>query len=179
VDALLADFAETFFGPACAPMAKCVTLMDTALKDSPCCTGSAWDMPHHYSLALRKQARILLDDAAKRAVGKGAFEQRVKVIADSFEMLEAFIGMLDARTKCDFVTAQKELDRLDAVANRRMEMKPVPMLSAGRFSTYVNYMKRFFRPATAAGSTRGINARPPEPEANAHGGSQCDPPERP
>ena len=154
VDALLADFAEKFFGPASAPMAKYVTLMDTALKDSPCCTGSAWDMPHHYPPALRKQARTLLDDAAKLTAGKGVYEQRVKVIADSFEMLEAFIGMLDSRAKCDFVTAQKELDRLDAVANRLMEMKPVAMLSAGRFSTYVGYMKRFFRPATEQGNKR-------------------------
>src|SRR6185436_18126782 len=34
------------------------------------------------------------------------------------------------------------------------DYKPVPMLSAGRFSTYVNYMRRFFRPATEGGYKR-------------------------
>ncbi len=153
VDALLKDFAEKFFGPGAAFMGEYIRLMDTALRDSPSCTGSAWDMPHHYPPALREQARALLA-GAKRTAGKGIYEQRVQLIADSFEMLEAFVAMLESRTKCDFITAQKELDRLDAVANKLMAMKPVPMLSAGRFSTYVNYMKRFFRPATEQGNKR-------------------------
>ncbi|HEX8914177.1 MAG TPA: DUF4838 domain-containing protein [Humisphaera sp.] len=148
VDALLADFAEKFFGPAAAPMGRYVTLMDAALRDSPYITGSAWDTPHHYPPAVRKQAKGLLDDAAMLAAGKGAYEARVRMVAETFEMLEAFVGMLEARARCDFEAAQKELNRLDAVAEKLMAYKPVPMLSAGRFSTYVNYMKRFFRPAT-------------------------------
>lgn len=154
VDALLADFAEKFFGPAAGPMGEYVRLMDGALRDSPYCTGSAWDMPHHYPPALRKKAQALLADGTRLAAGKGVYEERVKMTADSFETLEAFIAMLDARTRCDFPTAKKELDRLDEAANRLMETKPVAMLSAGRFSTYVNYMKRFFRPATEQGYQR-------------------------
>ena len=96
VDALLQDFDEKFFGPAAGPMGKYVTLMDAALRDSPYCTGSAWDMPHHYPPAVRKQARALLDEGAKLAAGQGVYEQRVRMIADTFEMLEAFIAMLDA-----------------------------------------------------------------------------------
>ena len=154
VDALLKDFAEKFFGPAAEPMGAYVTLMDAALRDSPYCTGSAWDMPFHYPTAVRAKARALLADAAKRAAGAGVYEVRVKLIADTFEMLEAFIAMLEARTKCDFPAAKKELDRLDAAAERLMGTKPVPMISAGRFSTYVNYMKRFYRPATEQGYAR-------------------------
>ena len=41
-----------------------------------------------------------------------------------------------------------------SVANTLMAYKPTPMLVAGRFSTYVNYMKRFFRPATEQGFKR-------------------------
>src|SRR6185295_4812079 len=80
--------------------------------------------------------------------------ERVNLIADSFEMLEAFIAMLELRTKGDFEAAKKELDRLDEAAKRLMETKPVAMLSAGRFSTYTNYMNRFFRPATEQGHKR-------------------------
>jgi hypothetical protein len=148
VDALLRDFYEKFFGPAAGPMGKYISLMDAALRDSPCCTGSAWDMPHHYPPAVRKQARALLAEGAKLAAGEGVYEKRVKMIADTFEMLEAFIAMLDTRTKGDFVAAQKELTRLDEVAGRLMAMKPVPMVSSGRFSSYVSYMRRFYRPAT-------------------------------
>ena len=154
VDALLADFAEKFFGPAAKPMGAYVALMDAALRDSPCCTGSAWDMPHHYPPALRKKAAALLAEATKFAANKGAYADRVKMIADSFEMLEAFVAMLDARTKCDFPLARKELDRLDGAAQLLMDTKPVAMHSAGRFSTYTNYMKRFFRPATEQGNAR-------------------------
>ena len=62
--------------------------------------------------------------------------------------------MMDARVRVDFVAAQHELERLDAVADKLMAYKPVPMLSAGRFSTYVNYMRRFYRPATEGGFKR-------------------------
>ena len=33
-------------------------------------------------------------------------------------------------------------------------IKPVPMMAAGRFSTYINYMKRFYRPCTEQGFKR-------------------------
>jgi len=65
--------------------------------------------------------------------------------------------MMDARTRVDFKAAKEELDKLDAVAERLMATKPVPMLSAGRFSTYVSYMKRFYRPCTEQGYQRVTN----------------------
>lgn len=154
VDALLKDFADNFFGPAAAPMGQYITLMDTALRDSDHCTGSSWDMPLHYPAPLRKQARALLVEGNKLAAGKGVYEERTRMITETFDLLEAFIDMMDARTHSDFPAAKAALDRLDAVANRLMNYKPVPMLSAGRFSTYVNYMKRFFRPCTEQGYQR-------------------------
>ena len=148
VDALLKDFAEKFFGPAAEPMSQYVTLMDSALRDSPYITGCAWDMPHHYPAALRKSARQLLQDAQKKAPAGSVYAQRVKLISETLDLLEHFIGMLESRANGDFVKAKAELDKLDAVANVLMDHKPVAMLSAGRFSTYVNYMKRFYRPCT-------------------------------
>jgi hypothetical protein len=154
VDALLADFYEKFFGPAAGPMGRYIALMDAALRDGDYCAGSAWDMPHFYPAPLRREARTLLDEGRRLAAGRGVYEQRVQMITETFEMLEAFVAMMDARVRVDFVAAQRELEKLDSVAGKLMEYKPVPMLSAGRHSTYVNYMRRFFRPATEGGYQR-------------------------
>jgi hypothetical protein len=154
VDALLADCCEKFFGPAAGPMRDYVTLMDAALRDGDFTTGSAWDIPQFYPAPLRAKARAFLDDGLKKAAGQGVYEERVKMIADTFEMTERFCLMMDARTKVDFVAAKSELDKMDAVAQRLMDIKPVPMVSAGRHSTYINYMKRFFRNATEQGYAR-------------------------
>jgi hypothetical protein len=154
VDALLKDCYEKFFGPAAGPMGKYLTMMDAALRDGDFSTGSAWDMPHFYPAKLRKDARGLLDEGKKLAAGKGDYAARVQMITETFDMLEAFIAMMDARTRVDFPAAKAEMDKLDAVAGKLMEYKPIPMVSAGRFSTYVNYMKRFFRPCTEQGYER-------------------------
>jgi hypothetical protein len=161
VDALLEDFAEKFFGPAAQPMGAYVRRMDAALRDSPYITGSAWDMPHHYPAAFRKEMRALLDEGVKRSSSQGIYEIRVRVIAETFDMLEAFIAMLELRATGEFLAAKAQLNKLDAVANRLMAMKPVPMVSAGRFSTYVNYMRRFFRPATEQAYARVTSGNRP------------------
>src|SRR5690606_12189516 len=44
--------------------------------------------------------------------------------------------------------------KMDAVAQTLMDYKPVPMLLNGRHSMYINYMRRFFRPATEQGYAR-------------------------
>jgi hypothetical protein len=131
--------------------------MDAALRDGDYNTGSAWNIPDFYPAALRAKARVLLNDGARLSQGKGVYAERVKMITQSFDLTEAFCKMMDARTNVDFVAAQSELKQLDAVADTLMDYKPVPMLSAGRFSTYVNYMKRFFRPATEQGYVRVTN----------------------
>jgi hypothetical protein len=154
VDALLKDCYEKFFGPAAGPMGAYITLMDAALRDGDYCTGSAWDIPLFYPAELRKKARGLLDEGAKKTAGQGLYETRVKMITDTFDMTEAFCLMMEARTRVDFVAAKAELDKMDAVAQTLMDMKPVSMVSAGRFSTYVSYMKRFFRGATEQGYAR-------------------------
>ena len=44
---------------------------------------------------------------------------------------------MDSR-RGDFVKAKAELDKMDLVAEKLMTYELVPMLSSGRFSTYVN-----------------------------------------
>lgn len=153
VDALLKDCYEKFFGPAAKPMGDYITLMDAALRDGNYATGSSWDIPNFYPPALRQKARALLDEG-KRLAPAGVYAERVKVITDSFDMTEHFCNMMAARVRVDFPTAKAELEKQDAVAQRLMDIKPVSMVSSGRFSTYVNYMKRFFRGATEQGFAR-------------------------
>src|SRR5690606_8031657 len=126
-DALLADVNEKFFGPAAGPMGKYLAMMDAALRDGDYNTGSAWNIPDFYPPALRAQAKTLLQEGTRLAEGKGVYAQRVQMINETFEMTDAFCNMMEARVKNDFVTAQRELERLDAVANKLMEYKPVPM----------------------------------------------------
>jgi len=128
--------------------------MDEALRDGDFSTGSAWDIPNFYPVALRREARAMLDEARRLAAGQGVYQERVQIITQTFDMLDAFCGMMDARTRVDFVAAQRELERLDAAAEKLMAYEPVPMISSGRHSTYVNYMKRFYRPATEGGYKR-------------------------
>ena len=154
VDALLDDCFEKFFGPAAQPMGQYIRLMDQALAKSEHCTGSSWDMPLHYPAALRKKARAYLSEGRKRASEEDAYGKRVKMITQTFDLLEAFIGMMESRAGHDFVKAKAELDRMDEIAEKLMAYEPVPMLSSGRFSTYVNYMRRFFRHCTEQGYER-------------------------
>jgi hypothetical protein len=153
VDALLEDFHSRCFGPASGPMAQYTALMENALRDSDHCTGSAWDMPFFYPAATRAAAGEQLQKAAALAT-ESPFKERVETIVRTFRLLEEFIHMMEARSRCDFAAAASALNRMDAHAEELMDTKPVPMLSAGRFSTYRNYMRRFFRPATEDGFKR-------------------------
>lgn len=154
VDALMQDISEKFFGPAAKPMGRYIALMDAALRDSDHCTGSSWDMPYLYPAKVRDEARALLAEGRRLAAGKGDYEKRVQMISETFETLEAFIAMMDARVRVDFPAAQKELERLDAAAEKLMAYQPTAMLAGGRHSSYINYMRRFFRPATEDGFKR-------------------------
>ncbi|MEO6909274.1 MAG: hypothetical protein ABI210_15440 [Abditibacteriaceae bacterium] len=48
------------------------------------------------------------------------------------------------RTAITIVSPLQGLMKMDAVAQKLMDYKPVPMLLDGRQSMYINYMRRFF-----------------------------------
>ena len=154
VDALLRDLYEKYFGPAAKPMGQYITMMDHALRDGDYNTGSAWNIPDFYPEDLRARAKVLLKNAAKRVSGKGAYEDRVRMIAQTFEMTDHFCELMAARARLDFSAEKQSLEKMDAVAQTLMDYKPVPMLLNGRHSMYINYMRRFFRPATEQGYAR-------------------------
>ena len=79
-----------------------------------------WDMPLHYPSTLRKKARAHLDEGRKRAPGEDAYEKRVKMITQTFDLLEAFIEMMESRAEHDFVKAKAELVKMDETAEKLM-----------------------------------------------------------
>ena len=153
VDALMQDFYEKFFGPAARDMGRYFETMDTALRDADFHTGCSWDMPYYYPEDVRREARKSLARARSAAKRKGVYEERVRIVSGSFEMLEAFIAMLAARVEFDFVSAKAHLETMDGIAEKLMAYDP-PMLVAGRFSTYTSYTRRFYRPCTEQGHAR-------------------------
>lgn len=153
VDELMKDVFEKFFGPAAEPMGDYINLMNNALRDGSYHTGCSWDMPYLYPEPLRKEARKLLSKGAKKAKKKGIYEARVQLITETFDLLEHFIAMMDARVEVDFLSAKKHLEAMDAVAETLMSYDP-PMMVADRFSSYRNYTRRFYRPCTEGGFKR-------------------------
>lgn len=149
VDALLADFYASFFGPAAEPMKRHLERLDAAVRDGDFHTGSSFSIPLLFPEALRKQARADLAEAAKRA-GQGVYGDRVRAFADAFEYTDAFCGMIAKRAANDWPGAKAELDRMDAQKAKLRAYDP-PMVNP----KYADqYMVRFFRPCTEQGYQR-------------------------
>jgi len=148
VDALLADFYEKFFGPAQKPMAQYFTLMDAALRDGDYHTGSSFDLPHFYPVALRKKARALLSEASRQS--RGVYAERVKVFRTTFDYLDAFNSMLENQNRVDFGAAQKDLKRVDELQKVLLAYNPPLVHPKGA----PNYLRRFFRQPVEQGFER-------------------------
>ncbi len=153
VDALLTDFYEKFFGPAQKPMAQYFTLMDAALRDGDYHTGSSFDMPHFYPVALRKKARALLSEASRQS--RGVHAERVKIFQTTFDYLDAFNSMLENQTQVDFVAAQKDLKRVDELQKVLVAYNPPLVHPKGA----PNYLRRFFRQPVEQGFERVQDAK--------------------
>jgi hypothetical protein len=157
VDALLDDFAAQFFGPAQKPMRRYVTLMDEALRDADYHTGCSWDMPNFYPPALRKEARALLVQARKLAGRNNIYAERVQMMTQTLDYLDAFIAMLDGRAKGDLAGAKAALDRANAVIKTLSAYDP-PMVDT-RLMAY--YLGAFFANTTESGGARVTGGNQP------------------
>jgi hypothetical protein len=151
VDALMQDFAEKFYGPSSKPMAAYTLLLDNALTNADFHTGSSFDMPHFYPADFRKKARTLLDEAAKLAPADSLYAKRVQLTTKTFDYLEAFISMIELRNKHDYVAANAELEKIDALRTDLTKNYDIPMLNP---KLAESYLKRFFRTPTEQGFKR-------------------------
>ena len=155
-DALVHDFCQKLFGPAASSMEQFFSLVDTRLRDADHHTGSAFDLLEFFPAALRKQARVLLDQAKKEAKAP-PYSDRVSVFDQGFSFTETFAEMIEARNRQDWKTARQALERLDQVRNSLTSLVP-PLLSPGQTESY---LRRFFREPVEQGYTRVTNGNIP------------------
>lgn len=173
VDALLAEFYEKFFGPASAPMGEYLDSIERQVRDTDCHTGCSYCIPKFFPKEWMGPAKKLLEEAARRA-GKGIYGQRVRIYRLNYDMLEAFLEMLEARNRFDFAAAQTALERLDHIIEVMIHFRLYPNPSTEeefdeqekkiRYSksdarllywrTARPYMRRFWRAATETGYER-------------------------
>jgi len=151
VDRLMQDFYERFFGPARGPMRRYIETMSHALTTADFHTGSSWDMPHIYTPEVRAKARAALGEAVRAATGP-VYGKRVWMYQRSFDYLEAFIGMLQARARHDYVASKEALDRMHRIRQELADHSP-PLI--GRHAE--SYLRRFFSRVTEAGYQRTTN----------------------
>jgi hypothetical protein len=174
VDQLLGEFYQSFFGPAAEPMGAYLTLIDHAFRDTDCHTGGSFCMPQVFTRERMQRGRQLLDAAAETAPENSAFAQRIRLYRLNYDRLDAFRHMLDARNRFDFVTAQRELDRLYDLTHALLDFRLYPNPSkeaplGGKYGgaldrqarplwwrSSVSYINRFWAPATKSGHERTV-----------------------
>ena len=150
VDALLEDFGDKYYGPAAKPMLAYINLLDGALRDGDFHTGSSFNLPDFYTPQLRDEARSRLDEAARLA-GDSVFGRRVELTRTSFDYLEAFVEMLETRSRHDYAASQAALNRVDELQTKLIKNWDVSMIHA---RTAPSYLARFFRKTTEQGAAR-------------------------
>lgn len=149
VDALIHDFAVNFFGPASDEMEKYVRLMDAALRDADYHTGCSHDLPFIYNPTIMKNADQYLKKA--ESITKNTkYAERVAIFRLSYDYLVAFLSMLENRNKFDFISAKKDLEKIQEIQQKAFQYEP-KMFSE---KAATSYMKRFFSPCVEQGFER-------------------------
>jgi len=176
VDALLAEFYETFFGPAAKPMGQYLELVDTAFRDTDSHVGGSFGMPQFFPPERMARAERLLEQAARRAAKRESepYAERVRIFRMNHDRLDAFLAMLDQRNRFDFAAANASLDRLyeltDAMVNYRLypaepPEEPSHEMPYGEWSRQAwlvypsvapSYINRFWAPCTRSGYQRTV-----------------------
>ncbi len=168
VDALLREFYRKFFGPAAKPMGQYLEMIDHAFRDTDCHTGGSFCIPKVFTRNRMERGIKLLNQAALLAGKNNTFAQRIQLYRLSYERLQAFLQMLDARNRFDFVTAKKALDRLqkltDIMLSFRLYPNPPGKAPFGKnkdqearplwWRTAHSYITRFWSPCTESGYER-------------------------
>lgn len=150
VDALLADFYDKFFGPASAPMKTYFETMDHALRDGDHHTGGAFYAAELYTPEVRKRAGRALRDAAASVNGKEPYRSRVELVARSFDYLQEFVAMLDARDQFQWDKAMEHWNRIEKIREELVRYDP-PMLNPKLSRLFLD---RFFKLPVAEGYAR-------------------------
>ncbi len=154
IDVLLDEFYEKFYGPAENRMRRYHEEFESAFRDTPYHTGSAYlYFPVFKNHPRRVMLRSILDDAQALVEGKDSlYAKRVRAVSKGYERLEHFLDMIRARNRHDFATAQARMEDFDRLSEELKDQELEPesghrMLARGDFN-------RHFRPAIESGYHR-------------------------
>ena len=156
VDALLAEFYNTFFGPAAGPMGAYLDSLDATIRDSDVHSGSSYCMLQFFDGAWMARGKALLDEAASKA-GAGTYGQRVRIYRLNYDMLEAFLEMIQARNEFDFARARDAREQIDEIIELMIHFRLYPNPSIEEPITAESRKKRF---RARNGEARLLYARP-------------------
>jgi hypothetical protein len=149
VDALMADFSTSYFGPAAVPMARYFTLINDTVRDADFHTGSSYDIPNLYPPAKRQAFRAELTAATKLAP-PGVYADRVRMMSEVLGYTEAFCEMIEKRNAHDWVGAGQALTALGQF--RDVLTKYETELVTKKYA--LQYLSRFFLNTTTQGVER-------------------------
>ena len=171
VDLILDEFYGLFFGPAEQPMREYLRMIEAVYRGTDVHSGGGADMPMIFTKTTMKRGKRLLDDAARRARGREPYAERVRIYRMNYDLLEAFLKMVEERNRFDFADAKAALDRLRSVMDQMIDYRlyvedpsRVPrdrydddLLDARLLYPRVrSYLQRFWAPCTESGYERTV-----------------------
>lgn len=169
VDRTLAEFYRLFYGPAEQPMRVYHEQLEAAFRDTPYFTGSSYlYFPIFMDHPRRDALRALLDEAERLAGGGDSpYAGRVHMIRRGYARMDAFLDMMLARNRHDFVAANSLMAEYDAITttlsknpleevgpDERWALRPVDWFEGSQRDSYFT---RFHRAAVAAGYRRTVS----------------------
>jgi len=149
VDALLAEFYRRFFGSASDPMRRHLERIEAAYSGADHHTGASHCLPHIFPEAMRAASRADLAEAEALA-GEGIVGRRVAIFRQTFDALDLFVRMLDARNAFRFNEARDLLDRLERILEMGAAHDP-PVFNE---RAALPYLRRFWSASVRDGAER-------------------------
>ncbi len=169
VSALLDEFYRLYYGAAEKPMRAYHEQLEAAFRDTPYCTGSSYPyLPIFLEHPRRDSLRGHLDAAARAAGENNPFAQRIAAVRLNWDRLDAFLDLMDARNRHDFVSAHRRMEDFYRLSDAGALMEPLetgpgrgytlPRLIFFREQSQNNgsYFNRFFRAPVLAGHARTV-----------------------
>ncbi len=170
VDALLAEFADKFYGPAAGPMGQYWEGIDAAFRDTPYFTGCSYVYFPIFDAPRRAALRRLLTEAARRTArhrGREPYAERVRIARLGFDRMELFLNMIAARDRFDFDAAHAMKMTFQAMTDEMVDYilegegqraHRLIELEESRDRGRSSYFNRFFRAPILSGYHRTVEA---------------------
>lgn len=170
-DAVLEEFYDRYYGPAAGPMQRYHERLESAFRDNPAYTGSAFlYFPLFLDHPRREEMRKLLAEATRlTGADNSAYAKRVRAVRMGWERMEAFLDTITARNRFDFKSARRHQERFyelsEALVNWTLEAEDGRPRNTQRMLAWRerpenggSMYNRFFAPAIESGYERAVEA---------------------